>query len=85
MLRKGKSAVEGDPKKCWNGELIAPISSLLNVVARSPTTFGLGRNGCWPSEGPSYPGHSSRYIVVICCFDNRLLPRVVICGYTVSI
>ena len=29
-----------------NGELTAPINSRLNVVVRSPTPFGLGRNGC---------------------------------------
>ena len=33
----------------------APINSRLNVVARSPTPFGLGRNGCWPSRGSQLP------------------------------
>ena len=29
----------------------APINSRLNVVVRSSISFGLGRNGCWPSRG----------------------------------
>ena len=33
----------------------APINSRLNVVVRSPTTFGLSRNGCWPSRGSQLP------------------------------
>ena len=33
----------------------APINSRLNVVVRSPTPFGLGRNGCWPSRGSQLP------------------------------
>ena len=35
--------------------LTAPINSRLNVVVRSPTLFGLGRNGCWPSRGSQLP------------------------------
>ena len=31
------------------------LNSRLNVVVRSPTTFGLGRNGCWPSRGSQLP------------------------------
>ena len=27
----------------------APINYRINVMVRSPTPFGLGRNGCWPS------------------------------------
>ena len=33
----------------------APINSRLNVVVRSPTPFGLGRNGCWPLRGSQLP------------------------------
>ena len=33
----------------------APINSRLNLVVRSPTPFGLGRNGCWPSRGSQLP------------------------------
>ena len=33
----------------------APINSRLNVVVRSPTPFGLGRNGCWSSRGSQLP------------------------------
>ena len=33
----------------------APINCRLNVVVRSPTPFGLGRNGCWPSRGSQLP------------------------------
>ena len=32
-----------------------PINSRLKVVVRSPTPFGLGRNGCWPSRGSQLP------------------------------
>ena len=35
--------------------ITAPINSRLNVVVRSPTPFGLGRNGCWPSRGSQLP------------------------------
>ena len=66
-----------------SGELIAPINSRLNMVVRYPTPFGLGRNGRWLSRGSSYPGLTSGYIVVICCCDDRLLSRAVICGHTV--
>ena len=33
----------------------APINSRLNVVVRSATQFGLGRNGCWLSRGSQLP------------------------------
>ena len=33
----------------------ASIDSRLNVVVRSPTPFGLGRNGCWPFRGSQLP------------------------------
>ena len=33
----------------------APINSRLKVVMQSPTPFGLGRNGCWPSPGSQLP------------------------------
>ena len=44
----------------------APISSRLNVVVRSPTPFGLGRNGCWPSPGSQLP-RALPYIFSLCC------------------
>ena len=33
----------------------APINSRPNVVVRSPTPFGLGRNGCWPFRESQLP------------------------------
>ena len=44
----------------------APINSRLNVVVRSPTSFGLGRNGCWPSRGSQLP-RALPYIFLLCC------------------
>ena len=35
--------------------LSAPINNRLNVVLRSPTSFGLGRNDCRPSRGSQLP------------------------------
>ena len=43
----------------------APINSRLSVVMRSPTPFGLSRNGCWPSRGFHLPR---------ALFWNHLLP-----------
>ena len=36
-----------------------------NVVVRSPTPFGLGRNGCWPSRGSQLP-RALPYIFLLC-------------------
>ena len=44
----------------------APINSRLNVVVRSPTPFGLGRNGCWPSRGSQLP-RALPFIFSLCC------------------
>ena len=44
----------------------APINNRLNVVVRSPTPFGLGRNGCWPSRGSQLP-RALPYIFSLCC------------------
>ena len=44
----------------------APTNSRLNVVVRSPTPFGLGRNGCWPSRGSQLPQALS-FIFSLCC------------------
>ena len=44
----------------------APINSRLNVVVRSPTPFGLGRNGCWLSRGSQLPRALS-FIFSLCC------------------
>ena len=52
----------------WTYEAIpaAPINSRLNVVVRSPTLFGLGRNGRWPSRGSQLPRALS-FIFSLCC------------------
>ena len=44
----------------------APINSCLNVVVRSPTPFGLGRNGCWTSRGSQLP-RALPFIFLLCC------------------
>ena len=44
----------------------APINSCLNVVVRSPTPFGLGRNGCWPSRWSQLP-RALPFIFSLCC------------------
>ena len=44
----------------------APINSRLNVVVWSPTSFGLGRNGCWPSRGSQLP-RALPFIFSLCC------------------
>ena len=49
--------------------LISPINSRLNVVVRSPTSFGLGRNGCWPSRGSQLP-RTHPFIFSLCCSPN---------------
>ena len=49
----------------------APINSRLNVVVRSLAPFGLGRNGCWPPVGPSYPGHSPIIFSLCCPLNDR--------------
>ena len=52
----------------WRGEpsFFAPINSRLNVVVRSPTPFGLGQNGCWPSQGSQLP-RALPFIFSLCC------------------
>ena len=47
----------------------APINSRLNVVVRSPTPFGLGQNGCWPSRGSQLP-RALPLIFSLCCPQN---------------
>ena len=44
----------------------ATISSRLNVVVRSPTPYGLGRNGCWHSRGSQLP-RALPFIFLLCC------------------
>ena len=44
----------------------APINSRLNVVVRSPTPFGLGRNSCWPSRGSQLP-QVLPFTFLLCC------------------
>ena len=44
----------------------APINSRLNVVMRSPTPFGLNRNGCWPFRESQLP-RALPYIFSLCC------------------
>ena len=41
------------------------------MVVRSPTPFGLGRNGCWPSRGSQLP-RVLPFIFSLCCpLNNR--------------
>ena len=47
----------------------APINSRLNVVVRSPASFGLGRNGCQPSRGSQLP-RAIPFIFSLCCLLN---------------
>ena len=42
------------------------INSHLNVVVRSPTPFGLGRNGCWLYQGSQLPW-ALPFIFSLCC------------------
>ena len=53
-----------------NGRFTAPINNRLNVVMRSPTTFGLGRNGCWSSRRSQLPRALS-FIFSLCCPLNE--------------
>ena len=46
---------------CKTPRRTAPINSRLNMVMQSPTPFGLGQNGCWPSRGFQVPGHSPSF------------------------
>ena len=39
------------------------------MVVRSPTPFGLGRNGCWPSRGSQLP-RAPPFIFSLCCRLN---------------
>ena len=51
----------------WNDRLLtAPINSRLNVVVRSPTLLGLGRNGCWLSRRSQLP-RALPFIFLLCC------------------
>ena len=49
-----------------SGVVAAPINSRLNVVVRSPTPFGLGRNGCWTSRESQLP-RALPFIFSLCC------------------
>ena len=51
---------------CDNIRVAATINSRLNVVVRSPTPFGLGRNRCWPSRG-SQLLRALPFIFSLCC------------------
>ena len=57
------------PKQTNRYKTPAPINSRLNVVVRSPTPFGLGRNGCWPSRGSQLP-RALPFIFSLCCLLN---------------
>ena len=48
----------------WHLFQAAPINSRLNVIVRSPTPFGLGRNGC--SRGSQLP-RALPFIFSLCC------------------
>ena len=43
--------------------------SNINGVVRSPTPFGLGRNGCWPSRGSQLP-RALPFFFSLCCPPN---------------
>ena len=43
----------------------APINSRLNMVMRSPTPLGFGRNGCWPLRGSHLP-RALPFILLLC-------------------
>ena len=74
ILKPGnyKTSLDGFPLVCATVALqrdcgqTAPINSRLNAVVRSPTPFGLGRNGCWPSRGSQVPRVLS-FIFSLCC------------------
>ena len=53
-----------------DGSQTAPINSCIKVVVRSPTPFGLGRNGCWPSRGSQLP-RALPFIFSLCCPPER--------------
>ena len=53
-------------KKTANVSPSAPINSRLIVVVRSPTPFGLGRNGCWPSRAYQL-SRTLPFIFSLCC------------------
>ena len=44
----------------------APINSCHNMVVWFPTSFGLGHNGCWLSQGSQLP-QALRFIFLLCC------------------
>ena len=91
MFRKGKSAVEGDPKKSWSGIETEWGVDCINqkspqrggAVSDLRTRLGWVKMAVGLPVDPSYTRHSSRYIVVICCCDDRLFSRAVICSHTV--
>ena len=69
LLRKLPLLLQGSsttPISCTS----APINCRLNVVVRSPTPFGLGRNGCWSSRGSQLP-RVLPYIFLLCCPLNH--------------
>ena len=45
------------------------MNSRLNVVVRSPTPFGLSRNGCWTFRGSQLP-RALPFIFSLCCSLN---------------
>ena len=77
-MRRGSCAYfGGGPKlECYgtaSNDVLraAPINSRLNVVVRSPTPFGFGRNGCWTSRGSQLP-RALPFIFSLCCPINDL-------------
>ena len=49
----------------------APINNHFNVVVRSPIPFGLGRNGCWPSQGSQLPRALPYIFLLYCSLNDR--------------
>ena len=54
---------KGRTKKTFS----APINSRLNVMVRSPTPFGMGRKGFWPSRRAPvtlfFPSFNSSFLI----------------------
>ena len=87
--RKRKQAIDFEEVVCYPSAVVqwqhsekisAPINSRLNVVVRSSTPFGLGRNGCWPSRGSQLPRALSFIFPVRWFLPSLLLTLFVMSG-----
>ena len=70
LAEKQKSGISGNRRKSkpfpGRGAVREVRRGGRNVVVWSPTLFGLGRNGCWPSQGCQLPRALS-FIFSPCC------------------